>query len=138
MRIEIDLDTSKIFAFFENGEKKLKKPFIVLSIKDKDVKFSRAGERSRRSGDIVVAGRAWKEAFYGYLTKNGKFIKGRDDIEGLEDLIRQLADNPAKTAAENGKKYGRCCFCYRPLSNQDRSIKVGYGPICAKNHDLPW
>lgn len=43
----------------------------------------------------------------------------------------------AEDAAKFGSLYGRCVFCSQQL-NDERSIVVGYGPVCAENHGLPW
>lgn len=43
----------------------------------------------------------------------------------------------AEEAAAFGKLYGICIFCNRDLTDE-RSIEVGYGPVCAENQGLPW
>jgi hypothetical protein len=43
----------------------------------------------------------------------------------------------AEQAAEFGHAYGVCVFCTRELTDE-RSVVVGYGPVCAKHNDLPW
>lgn len=43
----------------------------------------------------------------------------------------------AEDAAAFGKLYGICIFCSRDLTDE-RSIAMGYGPVCAENHNLPW
>lgn len=40
-------------------------------------------------------------------------------------------------AAEFGQLYGICMFCWSELTDE-RSIEVGYGPICASKRGLPW
>lgn len=62
------------------------------------------------------------------------------DYENGKGAIRYL--NPehkltAELAAKFGALYGRCVFCSQTLTDE-RSIEVGYGPICAENHGLPW
>jgi len=46
----------------------------------------------------------------------------------------------AEQAADLGHKTHHCCFCSRDLSDdrEGRSIEVGYGPVCASKHGLPW
>jgi len=46
----------------------------------------------------------------------------------------------AKAAAAWGHEHDRCVFCYTPLSDDgdNRSVQVGYGPICAAKYSLPW
>lgn len=43
----------------------------------------------------------------------------------------------AEKAAAFGKMYGVCVFCGLTLTHE-ASIEVGYGPVCAENHGLPW
>ena len=43
----------------------------------------------------------------------------------------------AAQAAHLGHVTGACVFCSRTLTDE-RSIAVGYGPVCAENHALPW
>jgi len=46
----------------------------------------------------------------------------------------------AEQAAAFGKQYGNCVFCARDLTDdaEGRSVQVGYGPVCARKHGLPW
>lgn len=43
----------------------------------------------------------------------------------------------AEQAARFGKLWGSCVFCSRLLTDE-RSVSVGYGPICADHNGLPW
>jgi len=43
----------------------------------------------------------------------------------------------AEEAAAFGKAHGTCVACAKDLTD-DRSITVGYGPVCAKRHGWPW
>jgi hypothetical protein len=43
----------------------------------------------------------------------------------------------AEQAAAFGHLTGQCVFCARELTDQ-RSIDVGYGPVCAGKNGLPW
>jgi len=52
-------------------------------------------------------------------------------------LLANFAKDPAKVASLYGKLTGNCCFCSRDLTDQ-RSVSVGYGPICAGHYGLPW
>lgn len=55
----------------------------------------------------------------------------------LRGLVREIN---AEEAAKWGHEYHRCIFCTRPLSDDgdNRSVAVGYGPICAADRGLPW
>jgi hypothetical protein len=83
-------------------------------------------------------------------TSGGKYGKALTDIDtkdweyiGQRGLYRQLSDETvltAEQAAHFGHTYSWCVFCGTELSD-DRSgcsLDVGYGPVCAKKHGLPW
>lgn len=57
--------------------------------------------------------------------------RGRKGLSGLNARIT------AATAAAFGHAYGVCVFCTRELTDE-RSVVVGYGPVCAKHNSLPW
>lgn len=58
---------------------------------------------------------------------------GRAPLHFLTALDRITAEE----AARFGKVTGVCVFCSRKLTDE-RSITVGYGPICAEREGLPW
>jgi len=72
---------------------------------------------------------------------SGHWIKRRGGTRGLDrDLLTRagvLRDVTPDEAARFGKTYGVCINCNRALSD-DRSIAVGYGPVCAENQGWPW
>lgn len=43
----------------------------------------------------------------------------------------------AEDASKFGHVTGQCVFCARRLTDE-RSIAVGYGPVCAEHNALPW
>lgn len=54
--------------------------------------------------------------------------------------ISRLSDDTVATAEQAtrfGRLYGRCVYCSHELTDE-RSIAVGYGPVCAENNGLPW
>lgn len=44
---------------------------------------------------------------------------------------------PKEILSLHGIATGECCYCDRPLTTKE-SRTVGYGPICAEKHGLPW
>lgn len=62
--------------------------------------------------------------------------KGRKPLHFLtaEDRIS------AEDAARFGHVTGQCVFCSRRLTDdgENRSVAVGYGPVCAAREGLPW
>lgn len=67
------------------------------------------------------------------LDDDGKFTIYRRGL--LNDIARHLT---AEEAADFGHMYKRCVFCARKLSDENRSVLVGYGPDCAEKYGLPW
>ena len=61
------------------------------------------------------------------------FERGLISSANLSELTKVTAEQ----AAAFGHLTGNCVFCDRELTDE-RSISVGYGPVCAKNHGLPW
>ena len=53
------------------------------------------------------------------------------------EFLSRLKADPVGFLAECGRAMDRCCYCNLPLEDE-RSKKVGYGPICAKHWSLPW
>lgn len=54
----------------------------------------------------------------------------------VKALIAFSAD-PEGAAAAYGHETSSCCFCSRELTDE-RSVKVGYGPVCADHYGLGW
>lgn len=64
-------------------------------------------------------------------------MPGRDSTPELESFLQKFAEDPARVAAEEGKRTGNCVFCAKQLTDE-RSVAVGYGPQCAEKYSLPW
>lgn len=95
-----------------------------------------ATQKAKVPGSInVVRNGLW----YGRLS-HGHFQAGRDcprdEIPALLETLRANAklDQLARMSA---RITGTCIFCSLTLTDE-RSIKAGYGPICASNNGLPW
>jgi len=48
-----------------------------------------------------------------------------------------LVADPEKVVSEYGNLSGNCFACHKQLTD-DRSIRVGYGKVCAKKFGLRW
>lgn len=59
--------------------------------------------------------------------------EGRKPLHILNREMRATAEQ----ATAFGALTGTCVFCSRKLTDE-RSIEVGYGPICAEREGLPW
>lgn len=58
------------------------------------------------------------------------------DKDTVQQMLQNFDTDPASTAKMYGHQTGKCMFCARKLTNET-SVKVGYGPICAENFNLP-
>ena len=102
-----------------------------------------AGPKSKTPGAIMVTGTGSFETrpYYGKIT-GGACIPASQRNEpstlaSVTALLLAFAADPAGTAAAYGRATGVCSFCARQLTDE-RSVSVGYGPICADTYSLPW
>lgn len=137
-------NVSGIIALLKRPGERLKYPKIrfLVSLFGFDVqaqfKISIAGANARYPGSINVVS---NDVFYGRIHEDGRYesarnVKAEDQANIIAELKRLSAD-PEGVAREYGKRTGLCCFCCCALEDE-RSIKEGYGPVCAKHYDLPW
>lgn len=78
---------------------------------------------------------------YGNVATNGDLTCNKrytsDDSNVILEHLKEFNQNPAEFASRTGRLMGSCCFCALTLTDE-RSLSVGYGPICAKHWKLPW
>lgn len=130
------VDLAPLRAMFELAAKHLKSPAVVLALADgREVRISRAGERSRNPGALYVAAPGFGGTYYGKLLGT-TYLPSNDDPAVREPLHR-LSSDPKGTATAHGKLTGKCCFCNSKLEDE-RSTEVGYGPVCAGHYGLDW
>ena len=133
-----------IVAMFAKAYGTLKLPKVLVDADGTSLRLTVAGGRSRAPGSIVVtsAARSYDDrAFYGRIMQDGTVRFGRDVGSDVKRTIGaalvKLAEDPEGAARAYGQRLGQCCFCGLTLSDPS-SIRVGYGPICAKHFSLPW
>jgi len=145
-RYKVDgLNLSKIIEIFDHahqgGEGK-KYPKIVLAEAFDDdrvevtCKIVRCGSQSKYEGaaNIKTANDEWA----GRINRDGSVTCGnRANFGEVEAILRELAKDPLQVLAQNGVATSQCCYCARALTTR-QSREVGYGPICADKHGLPW
>lgn len=124
------------------SQARAKHPAILLRADDKPVRISVAGSKSKTPGAIMVTGTGSFESrpYYGKIMGGTFHPSPRNDtatIASVTALLLAFAADPAATAADYGRSTGVCSFCARQLTD-DRSVSVGYGPICAETYHLPW
>lgn len=132
-----------IHQMLTKASAKLKHPRIFFDHKDGGcaIEFKLAGPKSKYNGDVLVTdgGPYGSSLWFGTINKQGAWIRSAK-VKGLpevEQFVTAFAKSPAEFAAAYGKTTGRCCFCHKELSTPE-SLAVGYGPVCAEHHELPW
>ena len=120
-------------------------PAIVFQADDGTAfRLSRAGAASSAPGTINVTDTAkgfGNRIWFGRIGLDGAFQPSNKvapaTMTSVTTALAAFAANPAGQAAAHGHKTGSCCFCGLTLTDQ-RSVTVGYGPICADRWNLPW
>ena len=121
----------------------LKFPKLWLQLPDgTPLRITIAGAKSKSPGYVMLTdgGGFGVGKYFGKISDSGELMFGRDGVavrEPLTELLTRLAADPAKVAAEFGHLTGHCCFCSLRL-NDERSVSVGYGPVCADRFGLAW
>ena len=134
------VDVTKIQELFDTAALKLRSPRVKLATDDgMYVVFARAGHRSKYAGQVLITdGKPFgQNQYYGRIDTTGKFYATKSATDSLKKLVRDFADSPADVAKKFGKFTGQCSFCTHTLQDE-RSLDVGYGPVCAKNFNLAW
>lgn len=148
-------DLAGLLALFDRA--KGKRAAIVIALGDGAlVRINVAGERAAVPGSLtVVDGMRPEEGesrdWYGRVLRDGTYQPSRA-ANGRTDAIvaklRDLAREPAKTAAASARLTGRCVFCNTRIGGDGdpstwsessrKSAAVGYGRDCAERWGLPW
>lgn len=132
-------DLSGIYGLFGTARGHLKHPKLTFSLDFGTVRLHVAGERSRYSGQIMVTdgGGYYSGIYYGRIDADGQFYPSDAVKPDLLNFLNAFSEDPAGMASQYGKESGNCCFCSRKLTDE-RSLDVGYGPVCATKWELPW
>jgi hypothetical protein len=134
------LDFEPIRSLFQYAGSRLKWPKISLSdATGRPVVLSLSGPRSKYPGTVNVTdgGRYGENTWYGRIGTDGVFQGSRNADIVITDTLKAFSADPAGMASAYGKRTGNCCFCRKGLTD-DRSVSVGYGPVCAGHYRLPW
>lgn len=135
-----NVDLSKIVSLFKKAQTKLRNPKVQLATNDGlPVQLKVAGPRSKYHGQVIVSdgGPFGANVWYGNIDQSGNWRQTNRVTDEVAALVKEFSKDPEGVAAKYGKTVGGCSFCRRPLSD-DRSLEVGYGPVCAENYGLKW
>lgn len=124
-----------------NRNNKAKFPAIRFLVGDREMKLTKAGPMARVPGslNVVLVGNGEKQ-WYGRIHTDGRFEPSRalqGEKEAIVAALKKVAADPEGEAREYGRKTGHCCFCGLTLDDE-RSLLMGYGPVCAANYGLNW
>lgn len=132
------IDASRLIAMFDKAATNLKRPKVKIELAGTEVVLKQATKGAEPGSVFVVA--AASDTYLGRISRDGglnlREAPGVSKI-ALEQALAAFAKDPEATAAAYGKRFGQCCFCSRELTDQ-RSVDVGYGPVCAENYGLDW
>lgn len=140
-----DVQLDKVHGFLMRARRTLRYPKIWVHVDGTDVKLYLSGQKSRHPDTVNIvaypmAGGYREDVWLGRILGDGTWHRplNADEklVEALMPVIRKVAEEPGVAASEFGKLTGRCCFCNRSLSDEDRSTQVGFGPVCAKKYGL--
>jgi len=138
-------DFSRVLGLFATAsDAGLKHPKVRLQLNDgSPIVLAVAGSNSKYAGQInVTDGKPFgSNVWYGRVNSEGQFMLSpkiaANTAACVTALLVNFATNPAGVASAYGHATGNCCFCAKTLTDQ-RSVSVGYGPICADKYALPW
>ena len=129
---------ANITAMFDRAGQTLKRVKVRLqTISGQPVVLTRAGSASKYAGQILITdgGPFGQNKYYGRIDLDGNFYGTNHADAGIVSLISEFAEQPQETAGKYGRLTGGCCFCSRTLKDE-RSLTLGYGPICAGKFGL--
>jgi hypothetical protein len=134
------VNVQKIQDLFALAAQKLRRVKVALqAASGQKVVFTKAGPMSKYAGQILITdgGPFGANKFFGRIDANGDFFATRTADKDVQTLVKEFADNPADVAGRYGRLTGGCSFCNHKLDD-NRSLQVGYGPVCAKRFGLVW
>jgi hypothetical protein len=131
---EVGAGLVKISEMFQAAKVYIKRPKIKLKNNNEEIVISMAPDTGKNSGFLYVK---VSGLYMGKISPEGRFAGVSGTSKELREYLASFSQNPEVMAAQYGKETGNCCFCSRLLTD-DRSVTVGYGPICAENFGLNW
>ena len=128
-----------VVDMFDKAAEHLKYPHMLLKVNGDVMRLSRAGATAKNPGSVnlTTKGSFEDRIWYGRINRDGTWTPGKAHHADIQAVLAALARDPAGIAAAYGHATSECCFCGIELTDP-RSVKMGYGPICAGNYDLPW
>jgi hypothetical protein len=130
----------ELIEAFDRAAENLKWPKIKIEKEGRLVRIARQGSRSNNEGGLKIDNGCQygdpSQAYYGNVTPDGVFHYRNNCPADVIELVCGLNSNLGDTASVHGLAFGNCCFCSRELTDP-KSVRVGYGPVCADHYGLP-
>ena len=129
-------DLTAVITLLTDATAHIKYPKVHFE--DANIKLSLAGNRARFPGSVNVTseGSYGNNDFFGRIHTDGRFEPSRGVTDKVKDFLINLSADVVGTVKAHGKDTGNCCFCSRELT-LEKSVKAGYGSVCAKTYHLP-
>ena len=130
--VAVVVEAAGIVAFLRSAvERGLKAPKVrFLAPGGGELRMSLAGGATKYPGSVQVK---LNGGWIGRINADGSLTRG---VAGMKALFETIAADPAAVAAAYGAMMAACSFCGKALED-DGSVEVGYGPVCAKRFGLP-
>jgi len=136
-------EVAKIYELFATAAKALKRPKVRLQataptgeVVDFRILPNTSASKHPQSLSVVSSGSYEDRTWFGRIDPDGRLVEGKAMSPAIREVVLRFAVNPVQVAAEYGRLLGACCFCGRTLE-EEGSVEVGYGPICAEHYGLP-
>jgi len=136
-------EVAKIYELFAVAAKALKRPKVRLQattpsgeVVDFRILPNTSASKHPQSLSVVSSGSYEDRTWFGRIDPDGRLVEGKSMTPAIREVVLRFAANPVQVAAEYGKLLGACCFCSRTLE-EEGSVEVGYGPVCAEHYGLP-
>ncbi len=134
----------RIVDIMGEAARRLKWPVIRFEAGGRKYRLGRCGPAAREPGAVnVTSDEKGFEArtYFGRIDLLGTFEPHPShDFEtgtAIGIALLAFAADPVEQARIYGQRFGCCCFCGLELTDR-RSVKAGYGPICADKFGLCW
>lgn len=142
------LAENNIFAMFDRAQSQIKFPRLRFPLapginRQNKLVLHMAGKKSQYEGAIMMTdgGEYGANNYYGRISRgeNDQPVPmwARECPQTVKSIVTAILADPLDSVKFSGLTYKHCCFCGRGLEN-DNSLTVGYGPICAEKWGLPW
>lgn len=129
------MKVAAVSRMFWNARTRLKHPSITFKLPWGKLRFAPSRQHDDRVN--VTDGKRYPDTTWYGRIEDGTYFPTRDVPDWVPTCVKALAEDPAAYCGSYGQATGHCCFCTRPLTDY-RSVRAGYGPVCAGNYGLPW